>query len=916
MISLQKKHTIAIIIFLILAQILFAFSRFNSIGGNKESVAKKISEKISAEIEIKGRVKISFFPFPHVQVTHFRANNIAIGPHTVNVRSPELRAYVDLFDLMTGKIDVKKTIFKNSRLDLVLFNNQQYETTTEAPNDNDVLDLQNIEFVNSGLSILNKNNELVVGYSDLNAQLYSYDDLSVRASFKSAIDQFKLNFKLSQDTEGQQHLNLNASFSDSRLIVAHQYKGKNGMGSVEISGVDLQKFIFNNISSQWFLFPDNKGLEFFTNISYEVSDDQILIRQAEIDSQNVEGSFSGSINNVDKTGSLNFNLNKLDINSLLTTHKKAFIAEEMAYLDLGTDNASFFSLFDYDIVTTGKIDSFITQDTKIGPINLDLTIEDGERPRVKDLSFKLTDNDHHKISGFYQKQETDAGKIKHSFLGNIRSKGSNLKETIKKAFPEITFADYQENNDFEFAANFELKDNVFNINNIIGKISEADVAGDIIWNSISSDKSALNLFFNRFNFDKYFLLNDKDQTRHIVHYIYENIAIRENNASLLQNFLWLRNIFNSSEFNIEFYNSVFNRNELGKITIQGVLDHRVMHLDKFNIQGKGNDFNLSFSANLDEKQPNFFLVFEGEAADLTFLNYHQDSYKFKPWSRDLFVFPNFNNVIFKARSDIKNLRYSEIFLKSLNAEISADQNYINIDNFSGEIDDGKYNVTGSFIMDGLPTLSIAYQFENFNIGNFSNFLFGIDNFSANTNLSGSLTTYGNTPFIMVKHIDSKNKFNMTNLRFKNFDIAATLQEFANFSKDPHNTFGNGVEEVLLSRGSTAFPSLSGEINIQRGIAVLDNTKLKLDNLLTSSVGKIDFENAQLKINSVIAFPVRYKVKNSIKASPVKLTNSLHGQFHNLQSDYNLEQLKNLVKNLKTLYIGTYEQIKDLREANE
>ena len=77
------------------------------------------------------------------------------------------------------------------------------------------------------------------------------------------------------------------------------------------------------------------------------------------------------------------------------------------------------------------------------------------------------------------------------------------------------------------------------------------------------------------------IINSKEEYRHIIHYIYETLATREKNLSLLQRLLWLRNLYTNLEFEINLKDSLYNGNKTDNIKIIANIKHREVVLNEF-----------------------------------------------------------------------------------------------------------------------------------------------------------------------------------------------------------------------------------------------------------------------------------------------------------------------------------------------
>ena len=248
-------------------------------------------------------------------------------------------------------------------------------------------------------------------------------------------------------------------------------------------------------------------------------------------------------------------------------------------------------------------------------------------------------------------------------------------------------------------------------------------------------------------------------------------------------------------------------------------------------------------------------------------------------------------------------------LTNSNIKFDINDNLLRITSFKGNIDKGKYNIDGNFILDSLPTLNLAYSFSNFQLSNYLSSLLNINNISAFASISGSLKTFGNTPKIMMTNLTAQNKYFLKQIYWNELAIPKIVQEIANLSSKPKKSFLTPVDQ-MITKGRTGFNNSEGTLNIIDGVAYINNIKLHTKNYKSTSIGKVDLINNLIKINSAFVFTAFYRVKQNIKKKALSFTQSVSGDFNSREVKNNMFQVKNFVDNLKLVSKDKSIQIRD------
>ncbi|MFZ8864950.1 MAG: AsmA-like C-terminal region-containing protein [Rickettsiales bacterium] len=890
---MKRKFLVLFIIFGISAELIFIVNKLLAASKKKDTIAEYISNNLGAKAEIKGKIELDFFPRPKFVISHLRLYDYKIKNYNINIRATTFEASVPILNLLGGDIDLQEITIKDAKI------------TYSKIRDSDKINESNIlEFPYKKIHI---NNSDVSYYNDLNQEIkYSNLDFTIKniakltefsGSFTKGISNYKFNLNIKDDGSENLLADLLLDFTGGTLKLSSNYDKKNQIltGNVDINGDDIQKLIFNNFFSVWFLYPDKRQFSYNATFDFTKENNTLSVNNGEITGEAVQGSFSGSVVDND-LGGMNFSFSKLNLDAITSNYKQNFIKEEMATMNFAQQQ-NFFQI-NKEVLISGLFDTIIIKDKEIGPVKIEMMLNKNLGLNIKELSFQVNENNYNSLQGGFSQENNQ-----YIFKGSISSTGANIKELIRSLYG-INFIDIANDQDQQYNINakLELHEDQINLDNIEGFFGDSVIKGLINYNIAEQSDSKIELNLSNVNFNNYLLISENDRYRHIIHSLYENLAKRENTVSLLQKFLWLRNVFSNIHFELNFDNIIFNNDKIDNFTTSGRVSYRVLDIENLNINSLNNNINANIMVNLDSIEPFVNIDLQAEQADLSLLDYAEEYKNISSgWSNDFILFPNFENLNLIFKSNFKKLSYNEISIRNSSFNFDIEDNILNIKSASGDIDKGSFDIKGNFIMDGLPQLSLSYNLDQFYLSNLLKFLFNIDNIDSLVNLAGTLQTYGNTPYIMMKQLKSKNRYFASNITVDRLALPKIIQDIADLSSKPKSKFTQPISKEIRA-GKTNLNSITGDLDVVNGVILINNIRFSLKGLEMATAGKIDMVNKLIKINSIIKFIAKYKSNKGIKQTPLTITHSLEGNFNNLKGTYDLFQLKTFTENLKSSYI--------------
>ncbi len=893
---MKLKILIFAIVIFVIGEIFFIISKFSSFTDSREEISKRISTLVDGNVNIKGKVDVDIFPYPKIIISHVRIYDFAIGSYKINIRSPLLTADISLLNIFTGKMKFSDLHFKNSKIDF-------YKNKKNIIIDYSLLPKKNLHISDSALSFYDNDGNIIRQLDKFSFNLNRNEKFTFDGFFVFNKQAYKYNSEIAFE-KNLIKSNLNI-YSDSDKLSIEKINGSKSndyAGTVSLSGANFQNLLFNLFPENWFLYPDGRNYKYDINFSITNKNNKISIINGNINGDAISGSFFGDIDD-NSGGKFSFLLDNLDMVGIITEKKKSFVLKDFSVNDYYNLLNNF---TDNQIYIEGIIDNISLSDREIGPVTVNMMASDNKF-NIDKFDFSLGKNNVNKISGIITRDKNN-----YILSGSISSNGDNVKDFLN-SLTGLKFdnSSYEDGN-YNLSSQFTLSNDKLFFDNITGKFGAGYVTGNVKW--LIDDISSSNINMSFFNLDSkdFQIFNSKGKSQHILDFHYGILSDRTGTNSLLSRFLWLRSIFNNINFNINFSNLKYNSHLFDSVNLSGILKFRNLIFENIHMLSKDNDIKINALISIDDEEPKFDVNLDVNKANLSFLDYEKDniSNKINAWSRNLILFPNFDNVLFNFNANIKKLYYRGLDINNSLINFNVSNNLLEINEFNGGFaNDGNFNIAGEFLMDGLPQLALSYNLENVEINNLVKFALNKDNIFGKITLSGNLQTYGNTPNVMFKQLKSRNKFVLSNLEIAPLDISGILQSLADMSDDPYNSFEGDIRDHVL-KSSTIIGNSKGDINVEKGVMILNNLKFNLPGMNSVIAGKVDLSSKSLAINTILSFVTFYRVQDMIKKMPVTLSNNISGNFNNVKSNYDFAQLELLINKLKSLYIDAFDELNE------
>lgn len=916
-----KKILGVVVVTIAIAEVSLVVSHFVNFSGKKSKIVRELEENFGGKASIKGKVYFKLFPVPKFVLTHLRLYDVEAGLFKLDLRSPEVSFHVSPFAFLFGSIDVSDIEIKNAKIEFKMAWLESKKRGKLATN----FDFINI--VDSDIIISNDRFNLYKEFNGVEATVVSSSskkvDLNYHASFESMLNKYTLSSSMQEENgevifvkskiesrpknSSNSYQNIAFNFDvDTKFFASNASLSS----KINISGNDIQHFIFNHIYRKAMFFPDKSMDDFSASLEVKFKNGILDISNLELKSKPITGDFNLNFD-LNGNGKAEANILSMSTDALMSDETTEYARHEM--LVLGKDDQLKFSLlsdasFELDILA----DNLVVSNNHLSDFSTKFIFQGSDKKLFKTDFVNFGVNKVNASGEIIYDEEKDTNNV----VGKIESEGDDFGLFLTHFVPDLRFVRDNSFKIYKFLADFNFADNLFSLTNIDAKIDDFDLSGDaVVSNTEKSDdiqaaketSSKINLVFNGVNFDQYYLFDNGGIRRHFFDYLYSLIANKNDSKTVFQRFLWLRNVLSEVSFDIFVDQFVYGGNPGENMLISGVLRHRLLSIEKFSILDSDDDFNCKFSVDIGDI-PEITFNMQGKKLNLKNFTYPEPEKKVAhTWSKEIFRLPRLESMVTNFDISLDSLTYGKLLIRDLILKTDFRKGTLYFDKFTGQIfDKGNFNIQGYYIISGLPTLSLAFQFANLEVSKLFDFLFNQKSFDTLASISGNLNTFGQSMSVFIRQLSANIKYRTGNVVINDFGIGAVVNYIANMTKLEVYESDFDLSRVVES-GSTVYNPIKGDFIVRKGKAVINNLRLQNDGMNSNIIGKIDIPTYQLFVTTIHVFRAYYLSGDDVENASLRIDYTLRGAFDSLTSTFDEQQVKKLIADLKQAYLPLIEK---------
>ena len=514
------------------------------------------------------------------------------------------------------------------------------------------------------------------------------------------------------------------------------------------------------------------------------------------------------------------------------------------------------------------------------------------KKRHFNLDFLHSNQNNVKISGEILRNEQKRMKL----LGTINSSGSDVISLANSFGININLDNKDKLSFYELSSKFELARNIFKFTDIDAKIDDFITTGGININNNPGNKlSNIDLKFDRINFDDYLLIDYDQNKKHLFDYAFGLLSQDSDNRSLFQKFLWLRNIHSDIKYNIIVDNFISNSYEDHNLILKGSINHRHFAIDNLGIQSDKNSFSSNLSIDITASNPSVNFNLDASLLNANFLGYIDST---PEWSTAYFRLPDFSNLPTTINFNLEQFRYKGLELSNLKMNANILDGVLYFDKFNGNIfDKGEFNITGNYIITGVPTMSLAFTVSNLKLGKLAEFMFGKSDIEAYANLTGTINSFGQSIDMFMNRARSDIRIVTQPVTRTDYNIKNLVQYIADLSNFEEDLPEYNMQS-LLQGGQVTFSPVNINLKIRKGLFKIDNLTLASNSVKSVYSGLINVADQELILHNVNIFRSYYRSGEDVKEQMLRFDNKYSGELYNPTSELDDYQVKNFVLNIK------------------
>lgn len=856
----------------------------------------KLNSRFQTNFHIDSNINISLFPVPKVIVNDISIKNFQTKDAQIDINFDKISIIPKITSLF-GAIKIKEIeLYKTNVKYIISYQlenkiNQEINYTPLVNSDFiankifgfgkvgdeifDIINIANIKIIDSTISFNNSDGREYSNYQNINAKLNSDLDggeIYAKGSFISDDIPTLFEMDIANQDDSLSKLTITSPILEAE-IYGNFFESKslnltesNFDGEVKMSISNLKLLLDSYISKENLIFRHINNTQDI-NITGKIflNKGTLAIENIKIDSAIVKGvgDIIIDVSSNDGFADTNLTIDHLNFDDIwigkfqpigdaYTKKLKSDIVNVFNGKSYNIDLPKLdFTLFGHLLKANIDIAELKYKERLIKDVNISLLSDNKKQIKINNISMNIDQDSQLKIYGI---MENIGSLIKLD--GKLEVNSSNLSNIIdlfsilKKEVKENSLKELRLSSDLLILPNLSI---IKNINSVLN--SKSLIKGDII---IGEENEILkrnyNLSINRMNIDDFF------DSSYVDKFI--------KGGSFLKNLLWLNNIdidhqvslkinklyFEDILFIDPFIDININR---GQVNIRSLLRDKSDDVSdlKLNIDVYSPipAINLEFKSN--RLKIKYDKLQSGDKFESILANYFFDLASFSAFDGDINI-------------DIDDLEINALKANNVIFKAPFKEGLIEIEQMSGNIFDGKIDISGNILMHEKKKINNSFKLLNISNKKLLKSLFNIDNFDSKSNITGIITSYAKNRNEFYNNLNCEAKFisqNVTMHKFGMTDFLAKINRNRKSIKKPKDI-------IFSDAGKTYFKKVTGNINIK------PNNKKREIYISTESIGLntvtsglIDVKNNKLNISHnailmVVAsgkpFPIRFALNAS------------------------------------------------------
>jgi len=543
-------------------------------------------------------------------------------------------------------------------------------------------------------------------------------------------------------------------------------------------------------------------------------------------------------------------------------------------------------LRDVDFTLETKISRVKYLGDEIKNVDGYITISKQAQILVMPIQFEVPGKGFIRVSGVIDNR----GDVK--FIGKIDGNGESLADFIRWMKLESQNLKYDNLRNYSFYTDILMIPNITSLNNLYFNINnqESEILGDI---KIDYDNNSTNIIsvlnIREFKVDNYFLTSG------------QNSYLSKGN--LIKKLLWLNDVSSKNDLVVKFdklsyKNLVFKDNFLSAKFGKGYL-----RIDNANFKDENFDINLKLDIDISLSDPKLDLSassqsFYYKTPQNTILlddkNFVENPKKFSiNFIDQIFALPSLESFNGNISLDFKNCNFDGFNIRNVKVDSKLRSGVIEFSNLSASIYGGEFSYAGSASVKFDKALSGNFTLNKVESGPLIKDLFGITKINGLSNISASISSYGENKNDFIKNINSDIRFQSSKVNVRGYGLNDLAKKMFNpnlYLEDLKN-----IEKILFNDNSeTSFKQASGRFLVSRGKE--NRLKIDLSSSIANAIINSKFELADLSFEGLAN--VLFITGNRQRQIPINIATSFKIRQDESRQNSNLDQVNQYISLIK------------------
>jgi len=951
----SKKIKISVLVFCtIIAFLLSIPITFNN-SALKFKIEQELSAALSTNFSIKDDVEIQLIPSPAINLSNSLLQNYGSDNKVYNIYSYHTKIKLSFLEMLQGNFVIKEMIFSNAIIERYYVANQPNnpenklrskiaQIINEAEKGNikkaeegfsynfflgskiKAANLKPSNLSENNITIALENSSLIL--YDKSARKKIIDDVNFKVTFKEnsitssgyfsddkVINEFSLSAYFDSSSKWRKSVfKLNSPFVNLKIKGNFTSKNKglfhsdfNGELTAEIS--ELQPFYKGYISNNKNIYNKIKSGVNPIKISSSVTskEGEFLFNNLILNSSLIGGKGDLSINLTEKFTAIDvhLDLNNLDLDKILSSEKidtgdNNLFTRTYQNSDESTETLEqnlpkeeneegkkeekqgnrksnlnvVKPIKDFDVAAEIKIKSTKYMNGEVKNIDLYATISNNGEIMFLPIVFEIPGEGKLRTNGILF-QENDLPK----FIGKFDIQGNKLKDIFQWLGIESQNLKFDNLKNYMVYSDIFLAPNNILLNNFYLNLNsdESELLGEIKIDTSSKTTYINNSFhISKFNIDDYFLVSG------------QNVYLSP--GSLLKKLLWLNEISTNNNFDLTFDKITYKGENFTNQSVKLIFGQGYFEIKDLHLESEKTDLMANLIVDIRDRNPKFDMSISANSFYYKYNNSNlQDEAAHKNnFADQFFALPSLEDFNGSVSLKFNTLSLDGIEIGNAKLTGKIDNGNIAISELNCEIYNGILSYKGNIGIGNNKVFNGNLSLNNVSLEKLLPDLVGVNNIYGIANISASILASANKKSEFTSNFVSTANFS-SNSAVLGYGLSDIVQK--TFYKQYYKDDLQDPEKILFNpKSSTLFTEASGTIKANKN---KDNSfKINLKATAANGILSGKFDLDQNSIDSTLN--IIFLTGNAQKQIPINIATSIKGEFGNIMTSSNLDQLKQYI----------------------